>query len=184
CNTASNIYSKYLAYKYQDNVIPIIDITISELSKYRNIEHVGIIATNQVIQSGIYEKKIKNQYQVKTTSLAGSDLVELCENYQIDKIRIYLKTYFNKFKQDKIDTLLLGCTHFNLIKNEINEYFDGEVRIICSGYAFPDLISKNYLCYSCGENIIYLTDYNEAYVNKIKTLFGELKKVKIMSLNI
>ena len=183
CNTASYIYIKYLRYKYKDSVVSIIESTVNDLENYQNIKNVGILATDKVVQSNIYEKLIVSKYQVKTFSLALSELVSLVENN--DQVLI------DKFLEDnltllvgKIDVLILACTHFNIIEENINRIFKGKIPIICSGYSLINRLKNNLLCLSCCREKIYLTNFNEDYVKKIHNLFNELKNIEIKSLNI
>src|SRR5690554_970027 len=90
CNTASYIYIKYLRYKYKNSVISILENTINDLVDYKQIKHVGILATNKVVSSKIYDNLISKRYQVKTTSLALSDLVSLCEKNKQDSIKEFI----------------------------------------------------------------------------------------------
>ncbi len=183
CNTASYIYMKYLRYKYKDSVISIIDSTIDSLNEYDNLQHVGIIVTNQVADSDIYAKKIKERFGINTTTIAASDLVSLCENNDQEAISSYISNHFQILKDLRVDALILGCTHFNLIEKEISAFFEG-IPIICSGYAILDKLMQNDLCLMCSQNMIYLTNYEDTYVNKIRNVFKDLKKIKIKSLNI
>ena len=184
CNTASLIYDKYLRYKYKNEVITIIDSTIAEIENIYNLSHVGIIATNKVIESNIYQDYIKRKYQIRTTTIACSELVNLCENYDKLKINAFIKQHFSIFKENKIDALILACTHFNIIEKEIDRFFKHEVPLICSGYGLSKQLKLSYLCFMCGRNQIFLTNNHKNYVEKIRYLFPEFKNIKIKSLNI
>jgi len=184
CNTASLVYQKYLKYKYQDSVVSIIDQTIDDLENIKHLNHVGIIATDHVIESNIYSDLIKQKYEIESTSLKASDLVSSCEKNDQKAIKKYLHTHFHVFKEKEVSALILACTHFNLIENEIKAYFDGKVPIICSGYSILDQFRLNDLCLMCSQNIIFLTNYQKSYVDKIKFLFKDLKNIEIKELNI
>lgn len=184
CNTASLIFSKYLKYKYNGFVIPIIDSTIKDLNNIKNLKNVGIIGTDYIINAKVYEKLIKKRYNVNTYSLACYKLIEYCENYDKDKIHKYIKENFNYFKVNKIDTLVLGCTHFNTIYDEMVDYFDNNINIICSGYSLVNEIEQSDICAMCCQRKIYLTNLQDEYVNKIKNVFPNLNKFEIKALNI
>ncbi len=184
CNTASLIYNKYLKEKYYEFVFPIIESTIKNLENIKNLKNIGVIGTDYIINSKVYEKLIKKDYSVNTFSLACYKLIEYCENNDKDKINDYIKENFNYFKNNKIDTLVLGCTHFNTIFSEINDYFYNNVNIISSGYSLVHNIKQSDFCAMCCRKKIYLTNYQTEYVNKIKNVFPILNNIQIKALNI
>ncbi len=184
CNTASLIYEKYLKYKYHAQVISIIDSTINDLYGITPLNQVGIIATNQVVSRNIYTDLILKKFTTKTTNLPASELVTLCEENDQSGILLYIKSHFHIFKDPKIDALILGCTHFNIIQQAISDYFNGEIPIICSGYSLIKHFQDSNLCLNCNQNKIYLTDYQASYAKKIKKLFKDLKNIEIQSLKI
>lgn len=179
CNTASYIYEKYLRSQYNNFVLTILDNTINELENYQGVKHVGILATNKVIDSKIYENLIKKKYQHKVTSVSASDLVNLCENNEKELIRKYIKENLKIFKE--VDILILACTHFNIIEQEILDIFN--IPVICSGYSLIGKI-KNDLYSKYENSVIYLTNYYEDYVKKIRMMFNYLNNINIESLNI
>ncbi|QVK18982.1 aspartate/glutamate racemase family protein [Mycoplasmatota bacterium] len=184
CNTASYIYHKYLKYKYKDCVVSIIEDTIDDLNGINHLCNVGIVATNHVVKSNIYSDLIKEKYPVETITLPASELVKLCEENDKTGIEDFIKNHFHVFKTKNIDALILGCTHFNLIEKEISNFFNNQIPIICSGYSLINQFIQNDLCLTCGRNMIYLTDYQKKYIDKIKFLFKDLRNIKIQALNI
>jgi len=124
CGTVSSNCLDYLKSKHQVPIYDIINPTIDYLnnSSYTNI---GIIATERTIDSQIFKNNLnKNVYEIKTPLL-----VPIIENNQFDKldkvIDIYLKDYANK-----IDILVLGCTHYPIIKDNINKYLGNKVELL------------------------------------------------------
>ncbi len=184
CNTASYVYHKYLKYKYKDLVVSIIENTVDDLENVKKLNRVGMIATKQVVESHIYDDLIYQKYQVQTISKAASELVCLCENNNTELIKQYLQNHLQDFKKENIDVLILGCTHFNLIEKEIKDFFNHQLPVICSGYSIVNQFILNDLCLMCNKNKIYLTKYEQIYVEKIKRLFNDLKNIKIQALNI
>lgn len=180
CNTASYIYSKYLSGKYSCHVFPIITATVLDLNK--NSKRVGVIGTNKTIESNIYEETIQAVSKTEVFSLACQELVELCELQDIPKIKRYVEEKFGVFKNEKIDTLILGCTHFNSIYDILNDYFDYKVNIINSGYS---LVRKfiNLDLMKCNVNKIYNTKIDNDF-NIVASKFLETsKKYEIINLN-
>lgn len=116
CGTvSSNCYIK-LKEKYNIPIYDIISPTINYLKNcsYKNI---GVIATTRTIESKIFDINNKNIIMKDTPSF-----VPIIENNLIDESDEVIKeelSYFNK-----IEALVLGCTHYPLLENKINKYLN------------------------------------------------------------
>lgn len=135
CNTASNNAGKELKEKYQnirlvDLVKPILNIE----HKDDNICHIGIIATEATINNEHFRNSLvepEDTGHVKLFKKAGPKFVELVENNEIhtDKADRIIDEYMTPFLADGIDVLVLGCTHYQFLKNKI-QAFAPNVRIV------------------------------------------------------
>ncbi len=136
CNTSSAIASDFLKKQFKIPVFNVIDPAIDKLAGTGNIKKVGIIATPSTIESGTYQKRIKKRFKgkIKIFSKPTPLLVPLIEEGWLDhKItREVLKEYLLSLKKKKIDALILGCTHYPLIKNLISKEISKNVKIIDS----------------------------------------------------
>ena len=135
CNTASALAYEAVKHQFPEvkvyNVIdPVVDVVAS-----LGLTNVGVIGTRSTIGSGIYAKKInKVAPSVNVHSLATPLLVPMVEEgYHNQNIsREIIASYLELPILKEIDELILGCTHFPLIKDEINEYYNGKVVLIDS----------------------------------------------------
>lgn len=122
CGTVSSNCLEYLKDNYDISIIDIISPTINYLnnSKYNNI---GIIATEATINSHIFKNRLinKNIYEISTPKL-----VPIIENNEYDNINNVLNDYINKYK-DKIDILVLGCTHYPLLTKYIKNIYNKDI---------------------------------------------------------
>jgi glutamate racemase len=172
CNTASMIYEKHLSHLYQ-HVYPIIHHTIEEVNKMDGIEKIGIIGTYRTIESGVYQNALLKDRPYHIHALACSELVTYSEDLeQEDLIKDYIKREFSVFKEEKIDLLVLGCTHFNRLKTYLEEYFNHGVIILPSGYGLMDYLLHE-VKFENEENKVYLTAKEPEYIKKI------IKMIKI-----
>lgn len=113
CGTVSSNCLEYLKDNYRIPIIDIISPTINYLNN-SNYNNIGIIATEATINSHIFKSNIKkNIYEIATPKL-----VPLIEGTTTGNIEIVLKEYLNDYI-DKIDVLVLGCTHYPLISSNI-----------------------------------------------------------------
>ena len=124
CGTVSSNCLTHLKNKYS---LPIYDI-ISPTIKYLNsstYSNIGIIATSATINSNIFKNNLnKNVYQIETPSF-----VPLIEQNKKDEINIAIDNYLKEYT-NKIDILVLGCTHYPIIKDELNKYFDNKIELL------------------------------------------------------
>ena len=103
------------------NVVdPLVSLVIS--NAYENI---GVIATKATINSNIYRDKIKSKLQqAKVHSLATPLLAPMIEEgfFKGEISQSVIRTYLGRGDFMNIDALLLACTHYPLIKKEIQSF--------------------------------------------------------------
>jgi len=134
CNTASA-----LAYEtvkdFVGNKIPVIDVVnplVEEITQNKKLKHIGVIATKGTIKSDIYSKKLKHKNKnLEVSSLAAPLLVSMIEEgfFNNKTSRTIIHDYLSRPKLKKIDSLILACTHYPLIKPEVEEFYKGKIKI-------------------------------------------------------
>ena len=145
CNSASS--TAYNHIKKNINSIPIynvIDPIVSFISKKYFNKKIGVIGTKATIQSSIYENKIlEKNATLSVASLETPLLAPMIEegffNQEISSTII--KNYLNDKKLDKIDILVLACTHYPLIQNEIISFYN-KIDVIDSSKIIADYIHE------------------------------------------
>jgi len=145
CNSASS--TAYYHIKKNINSIPIynvIDPIVSFISKKYFNKKIGVIGTKATIQSGIYENKLlEKNSTLSVASLETPLLAPMIEegffNQEISSTII--KNYLNDKKLDKIDILVLACTHYPLIQNEIISFYN-KIDVIDSSKIIADYIHE------------------------------------------
>lgn len=136
CNTASAAaYDSIRSNSDGISVLNVIDAGTS-VAVQSGKKAIGVIGTLGTINSGAYEESLKHADQtLSVTSLACPLLVPLAEEGWIDN-EIALKTldlYLSPFKNNGVEALILGCTHYPLFKPSIKDYFKGKnIEIIDS----------------------------------------------------
>lgn len=108
-------------------------------------EKIGVIATSASIHSGAYENTLLGIDQnIKILCQECPMLVPLIENGygQSSVLNFFLEEYLNNMKKQEIDTLILGCTHFSIIKESIGKYFENKVKLIDSGFETAKSVKK------------------------------------------
>ncbi len=183
CNSASSaayeLVKEYVASKAI--VINVIDPMIEYVIKKFKGKRVGLIGTRQTIQSETYLKKIKEKdANFSLSSLTTALLVPMIEEGFIkDQIsHDVIGNYLMDKKLENIDALILGCTHYPLIKSEIESYSQ-EVEAIDSSEIVAEhlkgILSKSNLLSdgSNGKNKFYVSDYTDSFEKLTRRFFGE-----------
>ena len=119
CGTISSNCFPEINNNYNLPIYDIISPTIAYLNE-SNYQNIGIIATKRTIDSHIFKKSIKkNIYEIATP-----ELVPLIEENNLENISNVLTKYLHEYK-NKLDILVLGCTHYPIIINEISKVLPG-----------------------------------------------------------
>jgi glutamate racemase len=133
CNTISATCLPELQKISSVPVIGVIKPTVNEIINNLHAKTIGIIGTRATVNSNSYEKEIKKlNDKTLVFSQACPLLVPLAEEGFIDHLstKIIVQEYLQIFKNKKIDTLVLGCTHYPILRNTIKEVMGKNIKII------------------------------------------------------
>jgi glutamate racemase len=141
CNTASakalrTIQQNDLDKKFPGKkILGVIRPTTEIIGNYSTTNHVGIMATSGTVQSQSYLIEINKFFpQIKVVQQACPMLVPLIENneFENEAADYFIQKYINELLQqdDKIDTILLACTHYPLIKERIEKFLPDGISVI------------------------------------------------------
>ena len=173
------------------SVLDSEEIPHTEVNK---VHTVGIIGTKATIDSGTYERKIQSTLArllassneissvyhpgLNVTSLATPLFVPMIEEgFVFDDIsNAIIRAYLSRKEMVGIDTLILGCTHYPIIRNQISRYLNFEVNVVdtarivaLSVQAYLEdhgLISDK----RTAENLFYVSDHTP-YFELIANMF-------------
>lgn len=189
CNSASaaayDLAKEYVGSKAK--VLNVIDPVVNYVRENYPKQTIGLIGTKQTINSNIYMKKIDElNLDIELHSLATPLLAPMIEegfnNNQIADCVI--NQYLEDDALSKIDALILGCTHYPLIKNKINEFFKKRVDIIDSSEVVANSL-KGFLEYhnlfNQGDKHsmkFYISDYTKSFADTAKLFFQEEVKLE------
>lgn len=137
CNTASAVAYESLRDIHQGEIpiLNVIDPIIEAIVLDKSIKKVGLIATQTTVNSGVYQEKLtRRSPDVAIEVLATPLLVPMIEEgFANDNIsHVIIENYLSNPEFRDIDALILGCTHYVLIKSEINQFFSGKVKLFDS----------------------------------------------------
>ncbi len=184
CNTASSVafhvVKQHVGVKAI--VINVIEPVANRVAALYQQGKIGVIATKGTVKSDIYSQKLKElNPQLQVTSLATPLLAPMIEegffNNKISKTIIY--SYLSNSKLKKIDALILACTHYPLIRAEIEEYYKQKVKIIDSAEIVAERVfnqlTENRLLNTTRilRSKFYVSDYTESFAKSTKIFYKD-----------
>jgi glutamate racemase len=136
CNTATAIAFDEIKRALPIPVVGVVQPGARTALKVTKNLHVGVIGTNGTINSGAYVRALKAiNPHVRVSALACPLLAPLVESgiWEGDKARRVVAESLAPLKGQSIDTLILGCTHYPLLKPVIQEVMGDGIQLIDSG---------------------------------------------------
>lgn len=184
CNSASAAAYE-LVREYVDgkaHVLNVIDPVVSHLGEIYPDKHIGLIGTKQTVNSNIFLKKIQHlrlpiRLCAKATPLLAAVIEEGFANKKI--VDELLKEYLSHPSLDKIDALLLACTHYPVIKEQIANFYQNKVQIIDTTDIIAQSVAQCLALYRLGASNtkptlrFYVSDYTESFCQATHVFFGE-----------
>jgi len=183
CNTSTAAALKDVQKETNIPVIGVIEPGARAAVNATKSKRIGVIATQGTVKSKAYDKAIRQiDKNISVYSNPAPLLVDYVERGILDgkdlneTICIYLEPLFNEL----IDVLLLGCTHFPLIENNIKSCCREPVKVISSAVETAKDV-KNILCeknilnasYSEPERKFYITADKNNFYESVKLFLGE-----------
>ncbi|MGQ1908562.1 glutamate racemase [Marinifilum sp. RC60d5] len=200
CNTASakalrSIQQKDLP-KINPNkrVLGVIRPSVEEVDRLTTTKHVGILGTVGTVRSNSYPLEINKLYpDISVVQEACPMWVPLVENneFETDGGQFFIKKNIDNLleKDPLIDTIILGCTHYPLLKKEILNYLPERVNLVSQG----EIVAKslhNYLfrhpemdirCSKNGEREYLTTEFVDSFEEKASRFLNSNLQAKHIS---
>ncbi len=183
CNSASSSAFRVLLefYKGQTLFVNVVDPLVEAVTK-QHYSKVGVIATKATIHTGVYEEKLlQHQSGLTVRSMATPLLVPMIEegfvsNNISDAI---IKTYLSDATFEGIEALLLACTHYPLIRSNIDQFFNGKVAIYDSTDVVVEEVKKQLNAYDLLNDKrrqapqFYVSDYTRSFEEATRIFYKE-----------
>ena len=136
CNTASAVAIPLLTEVLNVPVIGVIEPGARAAVEYSKHKKIGVIGTPATIRTSSYLKAIKNQSPDSQVLQQACPLfVPLVEEGWTEDETTYMiaKRYLHNLRENDIDTLILGCTHYPLLSTAIQKTLGPSVTLVDSG---------------------------------------------------
>ena len=174
CNTATTNAIKQLRAKYD---IPFIGIepAIKPAAINSKTKSIGILATKGTLSSELFHSSTElYSDNIKIIEQVGEGLVELIESGNINSLKMtsLLTKYLKPMINNNIDYLVLGCSHYPFLINQIKKITPNNVTIIDSGKAVAKqvqniLIENSNLCENENDFCLFLTNKKTEIIKSI-----------------
>ncbi|MGB5106915.1 MAG: glutamate racemase [Candidatus Zixiibacteriota bacterium] len=183
CNTASALALETIKDDYKIEIIGVIEpgaVSAAGATKNGNI---GVIGTSGTIHSNAYARSLeKLDPKIRVFSMACPLFVPLVEEGYVDKRATYLiaEEYLAPFKNNGIDTLILGCTHYPLLKPVIRQVLGETVQLIDSARETARVVAKRLASSGNlnpkgvdGERKFYVSDVPDQFAQTARHFLGD-----------
>jgi len=194
CNTASAAALDYIKKIYNIPMIGVIEPGASAAIASTKNRRVGVIGTTGTINSSSYTKALINfDSSLKITVKACPLFVPIVEEAYTDRpaAKMIAEDYLADFRTKNIDTLILGCTHYPLMKKLIGSIVGTDVKLIDSAESTAvaakqalteaDLLNQKN---SEGKKNFYVSDSPDKFKMIAKQFLGKrLSKVELIDIN-
>lgn len=188
CNSASaaayELLKEYVGSRA--HIINVVDPAVKYVKQHFPNTTIGLIGTKATVRSGIYKSKIGQQRAgIELKSLATPLLAPMIEEGFVNEnvSEQIIEGYLKNEELDDIEALILGCTHYPLIRKQIDAYYKGKVQIIDSSKVVAielkeHLESLDMLNDAGGGRKFYVSDYTKSFEESTKIFFGEEVKIE------
>jgi len=188
CNTVSSVALEDVRADYNMEMIGVIEPGANAAVDKTKTGKIGVIGTQATINSNAYARHIHNlDSKLKVFSLACPLFVPLVEEGYIDKEATHLiaRDYLQTMKDVDVDTLVLGCTHYPLLKDVIADEMGDKVTLIESGEVIAkvvyDFLADNNLLNPQtsqkptpqGERNFFVSDVPDKFTNLASRFLGQ-----------
>ena len=193
CNSASALAAGYLRQMYwqQVEIMGVIRPVIQEMI-IQNVQKLGIIGTHATIQSGIYPLLTQvYQSNMDIFQMATPLLAPMIEEGLFDSevSKAVLHQYLSNPGFKDRDAILLACTHYPLIKTEVDRFFEGK-KLIFDNAGPLARSAKKYLSENgllseqrMGENRFYVSAQTPHFAKTASMFYGGPVEIETILFN-
>ena len=188
CNSASaaayDLVKAYVGTKAK--VVNVIDPVIAYLDQNWENKTLGLIGTKQTVNSGIYANKAEALGKnIHIKSMATPLLAPMIEEgfFSHTISEQIIKEYLAQPALNGIEGLILGCTHYPLIKPQIDAYYKGSIPVIDTSIIVADEIKRilqaDDMLHAGSESSrqFFVSDYTDSFEKSTQIFFGKAIKL-------
>ncbi|MEK7100258.1 MAG: glutamate racemase [Patescibacteria group bacterium] len=166
CNTVSSLAIDVVKKQSSVPVYSVIEPAIRKALDITKNNKIGLVGTRATVNSDAYKEVILRSH--------ASMLVPLIEEGFISgpELDLFIARYLAGFIA-KVDTLILGCTHYSIIKDQISNYLGGSIDLVDPAVELVNEISSKIIVDDKSIEKYYLTDVNKRFLETAQMFLGE-----------
>lgn len=184
CNTASAAAFEALQSEFGERIllVNVIDPMVDFVQQHYPIAKVGIIATKGTVHAKVYPRKLATKDVTDVHALATPLLVHLIEEgfSKHAGSKLLVEEYLNQPELKDIDVLILACTHYPIIKDYIEDFYQKKVEVLDSTLITAEAVKSLLATHSllnnqsiAGTHQFFVSDYTSAFEQITKLFWGE-----------
>lgn len=186
CHTASSNAFEIVKDFVGDRalVMNVIDPIVQHIQKQHAHKKIGLIGTKQTVRSNLYQKAIDAlDQETILASLATPLLVPFIEEGLAESTLLtpMIQHYLSQPSLENIEALILGCTHYPLIKKHIQAFYQKPIDLIDASElttaALQEQLLQTHLLNTektpMAGRTFYLSDYNDFFAKSAKLFFSK-----------
>lgn len=180
CNTASALAVEEITGESAVPLVGVIDAGVEAALRNPGVERIAVIGTRSTVESRTYESRIKALApDISVFSRACPLFVPLVEEGLVDHpiTRTTIEYYLDDLRRAKVDTVLLGCTHYPLLIPEISRFFGEGVRVVDSATSVAEQVISRFghrgdITPENGKITFYLSDESQFFRKLAESFLG------------
>ena len=190
CNSASSAAYLHLVRQFGEKipVANVIDPVVEHVATRRDLNTIGVIGTKATTKAGAYPRKLKKlapdlEVRSQATPLLAQMVEEGFFNNNIS--RAVINGYLSKSRFEGIEGLILACTHYPLIRDDIDALYASRVEIFDTmgivADSVTELLRRRDLLASEASDLdheFYVSDYTESFEETTRIFWGRPVQLK------
>lgn len=184
CHTASSAAFELVREYVGDRayILNVIDPVVNHIGKHHANRKIGLIGTKQTVRSNTYKRRLDIlKLNIELSALATPLLVPLIEEGFLNNpvSQLVVTEYLSHPSLENIHALILGCTHYPLMKPYIQNFYQNKIEIIDASeitaktlkaeLEFHKLLNKQ----EKASRVFFVSDYNEFCSQTTRFFFGD-----------
>jgi len=157
CGTVSSNLGSVLKNKYNVKIVDIISPVIEYINS-SNYNKIGVIATDATAKS-----KAFNNINKDIKLVGCKEFVPIIESNNYENLDTYIDLYLKDLKDR--DLVVLGCTHYPIIKNRISKYLGNNIKLLDMSECLPQIENND-----CSNVALYFSDINESTIKIVNNI--------------
>ncbi|MGB8467552.1 MAG: glutamate racemase [Candidatus Babeliales bacterium] len=175
CNTLSTVALPTLKKRFPGiPLIGMVELIAHRAAQQTRTNTIGLMATTRTIESAVYQDYFARWYpHITLVPVACPALVPLIEQHPQPTLRIRaaLKEYTQQLTASNIDTLMLGCTHYSFIENEIAKQLPNVKAVVSAQQVFDEMTESIIPDQTRPASVaFFITGDMQAFVDKISIM--------------